>query len=41
MGTDLSRNELAEIIFKLAILLVLPSAFYTVFLNAWYWYDQA
>jgi hypothetical protein len=41
MGRDLSRNELAEIIFKLAILLVIPSAFYAVFFSARYWYDQA
>jgi len=41
MGTDLSRNELAEIIFKLGILLVLLAVFYAVFFSAWYWYDQA
>jgi hypothetical protein len=41
MGTDLSRNELAGIIFKLAILLVLLSVFYAVFFSAWYWYDRA
>jgi hypothetical protein len=35
------RNELAGIIFKLAILTVLLSLFYAVFSSAWYWYDKA